>query len=512
MLAAALAVVITHAHALTLSPTQPVTSTLAIVDGRIAYAGDDEAAARRAAGAGAEVIDVGGRTVVPGFNDAHVHFGFSLTAGGRRGVDVPELPKRAWLAAVATAAHGRPAGEWLFVTTPLLPDGVERAADLDFLGRPVFVVTKRGGLVNHRAATLCHLTDEEAPRGFIHGRAVDAALDRAIKLQPEAFLREGARELLAELGRVGITSVQLITDELPEVFESLRRDGALTARVRMVPIGYRFANRFYHSDWQGAAPDWVRVDGVKYFHDDWARITRYELQAIYDDVVRANRRVVVHVLSRRALQSLLDQIERMSRAQPDKARLFRFDHVDEATPEQAERMARLGIIVCPNPSMIPEWHSERAFPLRTLMTAGVRTCIGTDFIGRHTPPRSLAPLSSVQLAVTHGGFGSAERITAAEALEAYTVGSAAAEGMEQKKGTLAPGMLADLVVLSADPTAVAPEKIAEVEVLLTMVGGRVVYRRGGFASPPPPSIGPRGTQPPTIGPPRPPAPPSPRKR
>src|SRR4051794_24978471 len=165
MLAAVLAVVITHAHALTLAPAQPVASSLAIVDGKIAYAGDDEAAARRAAGAGAETIDAAGHTIVPGFNDAHVHFGYSLTLGGPRGIEVPELPKKAWLAAIAEASRARPANDWLFVTTPALPDGVTRAEDLDVVPRPLFVVTKRGGLVNHRAMALCHFAKDEAPRG-----------------------------------------------------------------------------------------------------------------------------------------------------------------------------------------------------------------------------------------------------------------------------------------------------------------------------------------------------------
>ena len=509
MLAAVLAVVITHAHALTLAPAQPVASTLAIVDGKVAYAGDDEAAARRVAGAGAEVIDVAGRTIVPGFDDAHVHFGLSLTVGGPLGIAVPELSKRAWLAAVADGARGRPPGQWLFVTTNgTLPEGVH-AHDLDFLGRPVFVVTRRGALVNHRAMALCKLTQKQAPDGFINGREINDGLVRAIGAQPDRFLVDGARDFLAELGRLGITSVQLISDELPELFERLRRSGALTARVRFVPFGFRFGNPTYHSDWHGDAPDWVRVEGAKYFHDDWARITRYELQVIYDDIAKAGRHVVVHVLSRHALRSFLDAIERMSRAAPEKAALFRVDHADEVTKAEAERLARLGIIVCSNPSMIPEWRSEHAFPMHTLAAAGVRTCIGTDWLGRHTPPRTLSPLESMQLAVTHGGFGTAERIDSAQALEAYTLGSAAAEGMQDKKGTLAPGMLADLVVLSADPTAVAPDKIAEIEVLMTMVGGRVVYRRGGFAAPPPPSIGtPRPPPPPTIGP----APPPPRKR
>ena len=94
MLAAVLAVVITHAHALTLAPAQPVASTLAIVDGKIAYAGNDEAAARRAAGAGAEVIDVAGRTVIPGFNDALR--GIMIDGAGLHAVARPMLIVCAW--------------------------------------------------------------------------------------------------------------------------------------------------------------------------------------------------------------------------------------------------------------------------------------------------------------------------------------------------------------------------------------------------------------------------------
>jgi len=146
--------------------------------------------------------------------------------------------------------------------------------------------------------------------------------------------------------------------------------------------------------------------------------------------------------------------------------------------------------------MIPEWRREHAFPMRTLLAAGVKLCLGTDWLGLHTPPRPLAPLTSIGLAATHGGFGASERISAAEALAAYTVGSAAAEGTDGQKGTLTAGRFADLVMLSADPTTTAPERIGEIEVLLTMVGGRVVYRAAPLVAQP------------TIGPPAPPAPPT----
>jgi len=506
---AARAVVVRHAHVLTQVPAQPVATTVAVVDGRIAYVGNDESVALRAAGPDAELIDLHGRTVVPGFDDAHAHFGLSLTLGGPLGIELPALDKRAFIAALSDASRGRPAGEWLFVTIRALPGGISRGHDLDFLPRPVFVVTERGGIVNRRGAALCHFTRDEAPQGFIRGRELPAAVARAIHTLPRPVLADGAAAFSRELSRLGITSVQLIGDELPELFEELRRAGRLTARIRMVPLGYRFATPLYHSDWQAPDPDWVRVDGVKYFHDDWARISRFELQELYDDATRAGRRVVLHVLSRRALQSFLDALSRMSAARPADARLFRVDHADEVTREQAERLAKLGVIVCANPAMLPEWRSDHAFPMHTLVAGGVRLCFGTDWLGRHTPRRPLAPLESLQLAVTHGGFGASERISPAEALAAYTSGSAAAEGQEDKKGSLAPGLFADLVVLSGDPTTTAPERIGQLEVLMTMVGGRVVYRQAGFgvATAPPPTIDkPRPPVPSTIGPVRAPTP------
>jgi predicted amidohydrolase YtcJ len=500
---AALALVITHAHVLTMAPAQPTATTLAIVDGRVAYAGDDETAARRAAGPAARELDLGGRTVMPGFNDAHVHFGYSVTAyGAQRGLFIQQaISKKQLIAAVQKLAREHPDKGWLFVTIVDMPDGIRRATDLDFIARPLFVITEHGGLLNTRALRLAGLPRDDTPDGKVRGRLVQAVLEHIITLHPSAELIEGARNFLAELARLGITSVQLI-DELPAVFEELRRDDQLTARVRLIPFGYRWNDPTYHLDWQGGDARWVRVDGVKYFYDSFATITRFELQRIFDSISAARRRVVVHVLGKHALTRLLDAFERMSAGKPEVARLFRFDHVDEVTPVEAARIAKLGIMVCSNPSMVPEWHgwhADNAFPMRTLLNAGVKLCIGTDWVGE-LKRRDLAPLSSVQLAVTRNGVPSPEKISVAEALEAYTVGSAMAEGEAHQKGTLMPGMLADLIVLSADPLTTPPDHIGEIEVLLTMVDGRVVHRRGGFGAPPPTTIGKPTPAPPSIGP------------
>jgi predicted amidohydrolase YtcJ len=506
----ALAVVLANAHVVTMSPATPNASVIAIVGSRIAYLGDDFNAARKAAGPGAEVIDVGGHTVVPGFDDAHVHFGLSLTLGSDHGVDIPGGSKRAWVAAVSRASAAHPDGEWLFVKTQKLPDGISRSSDIDFIDRPLFVISARGGVLNKKGLSRAGFTDEEAPHGFIRGRELAYALDRVEHVLPRQKLLDGARRFLAQLAELGITSVQVI-GEMPELFEELRKSGELTARLRFIPLGYRFDTPFYEPDWKSPAPEWIRVDGVKYFHDDGARLTRFELQEVVARAVAKKRQVLVHVLSSHALDTLLDGIEQGTKAHPELSRLFRVEHADDVTPEEAMRLHRLGIIVCSNPAMLPEWRRASAFPMRTLKDAGVRTCIGTDWVGRHLPARSLAPLEGLMQAITHGGFGQKERITAEEALEAYTVGSATAEGMQDQKGALAAGKLADLVVLSENPLAVAAEKLPTLQVMMTMVGGQVVHHQPGFAEPtrraPPSTIGPQPSRrPPVIGPPRDPTP------
>ena len=505
-LVAALAVVLANAHVLTMDPAHPQAQVVAIADGKIAYVGDDLALARKAAGPGAEVIDAAGRTVMPGFNDAHVHFGLTLTLGSREhGVDLPDLGKRAFVAAVKQAAQERAPG-WLFVKMRTMPDGIGRARDLDFVDRALFLVTAHGGLFNHRALAEGHFSTEEAPDGFVHGRELAAALDRLVKALPLKVLTNGAHTLLQRLAKGGITSVQLI-DEVPEVFELLRQRDQLTARVRMIPLGYRLETRLYEPTWKGGDPAWVRVDGIKYFHDDGARITRFELQEIFErDVLAAHRQVVVHVLSRHALDTLLSSIESMVRGsgKPEASRLFRVEHADDVTPDQARRLAKLGIPVCSNPSMLPEWRQPRAFPMRTLKEAGVRTCIGTDFVGAHVPERPIEPMVSVELAVTHGGFGDEERLDLRSTLDAYTRGGAAAEGEGEHKGMLKEGLFGDVVLLSADLEKTPPAQLHSVEALLTVAGGRVVYRSPQLepvAHRTPSSIGPLSKPPATIGPP-----------
>ena len=478
LLPLALGLVIADAHIVTLDEKQPVARHAAIVDGRFAYVGDDLAAARRAAGKGARELEVLGTTVVPGFDDAHVHFGLSVTLGAEDALDLGHGPAdRASFVRDIKAAAAAPVlpdhHDWIFVTTRALPDGVRTGRDLPTIARPLFVVTEHGALLNAPALARLHLSASDAPDGLVRGRLIPAALDRAVKSLPRPVLHSAAKHFLRTCAQLGITSVQLM-DELPELFESLLRAHELTARVRMMVFGYRFETELYVPHFVSSNDDWVKVDALKFFDDDWARFPRAELRRVYAEAQGTGRPIVMHVLSRGALRSLLDQLDALERILPGGAEHFRIDHADEVPPDLAERIAKMNIVVCSNPSMLPEWQSERAFPMRTLLDAGVTTCIGTDFVGKHVPERSLAPLHSLMLAVTHGGYGTQQRITTEEALRAYTIGSARAEGRSDL-GVIRVGALGDLTGLSADPFRVAAEEIDKITVRYTIVGGTVVY-------------------------------------
>ncbi len=472
-LLAAAAILLHHADVLTMDPARPRAHAVAIVDDRIVGVGEVREL-EALLPVGARHIDLGGRAVLPGFNDAHVHLGLGLSIADA--VEIRGTTRASFLAEVQRAVARLQPGEWLFAISPnALPAGLDTGAPLDAITKaPVFIVTPFGGLMNGAAVFRAELRDE-VPWGFVRGRHIAAALDAIARRRPVGELRQVARDFLAEAARLGVTSVQAMSDQFADLFEGLRRSGSLSCRVRFVPLGQLFRDDFHAPSWSGPAPLWVRVDGWKYFHDQEAPLERRVLKQMVRRAVVARRRTVVHVHGPAPLGRLLDTIEAEVGADRQLAGLFRVEHADTVSREEARRLARLGITVCANPTLAAEWQRPRLYPLRTLLDAGVPLCLGSDWLGRRTHRRSLDPLAGVRFVASRPG---PERITVGEALSAYTLGSARAEGLEAEKGSLHRGKLADLVVLSRDPTRGAPETLADVRVIATMVGGRWVY--GGF--------------------------------
>src|SRR5262249_48872348 len=190
------------------------------------------------------------------------------------------------------------------------------------------VVTRQGALLNTMGRLRAKL-DGAVHHGFVPGRYVAAALDMLTWVQRGPHILDAALRLQLLARKNGITTLQIIVDEMPKLFEFLREKNQLTSRVRFVPLAYRFDTILYEPTWKGPAPQWVRVDGIKYFHEDDAQLSRNELREIVDFAVQKKLRVVMHVLGRYSLRKLLDAIETGTRKDPAAASLFRIDHANE---------------------------------------------------------------------------------------------------------------------------------------------------------------------------------------
>ncbi len=202
----------------------------------------------------------------------------------------------------------------------------------------------------------------------------------------------------------------------------------------------------------------------------------------------------VHAIGDEAIDVLLDLYEKVMAANGPRERRFRVIHAQVLRgPEVARRMARLGVVAEVQPYHAIDdlrWMQQRigararwAYAFKTLRDAGVRLSFGSDWPGTNASWYPASPVLGLYAAVTRqtlegepaAGWYPEERVDVETALRAYTVNNAWAAGEEEIKGTLAPGKLADLVVLDRDPFSVRPAQLKDLRVLLTVLGGRVVF-------------------------------------
>ncbi len=372
-----------------------------------------------------------------------------------------------------------------------------------------------------------------APTGMLFGRAGE----RVAELMPPPSLEQkvvGGRAALQDLRRAGITSIHDVArlDELSQrqvfpthversasdlaIFRELQRRGELTVRV------YAFLTL---SLWKevGAAGIRPRTDerlirfgALKGFIDGflmdepYADDPRYagdftfrfvNEAAMARDIAGADAAgfdPVIHTIGDKAHRLLLDWYEGAIRENPARDRRFRIIHAWYPSARDIERAGRLRLIADVTPFHLvrglgsidkrlgPE-RSRTAHAWRSLQRGGVRLNLVSDWPGSYNEqdPVPLAPLENIQIAVTRtgpdgkpaGGWHPEERLTVAEAIAAYTINPAYASYEEDRKGSIKEGKLADLVVLSRDILALPPEAVGTAEVDLTILGGKVIYRR-----------------------------------
>jgi predicted amidohydrolase YtcJ len=514
----------------------PKAEALAVLHGRIVAIGTN-AEMRKLAGPSTRVIDAHGRLVVPGFNDAHVHFfngGRGLASVQLRDAATPTEFRRR----IEAHAAKLPAGRWILEgnwdhelwTPAALP--TRQLIDAVTPSHPVFIQRLDGhmALANSRALQLAGITRQtpDPPGGEIvrdaegepTGVLKDAAMDAVHRVIPDPSGAEIEEALLAAMryaAEQGVTSVQDMSAS-PDVlaaYQRLLHRGQLTVRVsghqplaqwkRLASVGVR----------AGFGGDFLKIGGLKGFADGSLGSTTALFFEPYSDAPQtsgiaademipeskmlenvvaadaAGLQVAVHAIGDRANQIVLGFFQQAAQNNGPRDRRFRIEHAQHLKPDTIRQFARQQVIASMQPYHAIDdgrWAEKRigalrakgTYAFRSLLAAGVTLAFGSDWF-----VAPMEPLMGIYAAVTRRtldgkhphGWVPEEKISVAEAIRAYTWGSAFASFDESRKGTLAVGLLADFVVLSDDLFTIPPEKIADAKVDVTVMGGRVVYER-----------------------------------
>ncbi len=506
----------------TVDTNRPWAQAVAIRGSRIVAVGNN-GPVRALAGSGTQSIDLGGRVVVPGFNDAHAHFGVGLPRLTLPPINIPgtgptlqqALDQVAQAVAVATP------GEWILVfvgETIILDPAVDRLAiDPVAPDNPVILLawSSHRAIINSRAMTAAGIAPNQPdPFGGFYGRfpgtnTVNGVLDeyalfrlvRAVRAEvPDEVLRAQFEALSGLAAQVGVTSVQEMTIGLTKERSERVLDGAdLKLRLRMmcVPMALDESCQPHLFD----PADRLTSSGIKWLLDGTPIERSAFLREPYADfpgnghfnvtnnqlsqLVRRSlfglpvvNQLIVHTFGDRAIDKALGELDH---AAPDFIwRLLRprIEHGDMIHPEQIDLARRLGVIVVQNPTHLTldlvtplgPARAAEAQPLRSLLEGGVQLAFGSDAIQPN-------PFVDLFFAVTHP-FRPDEALTMEQAVTAYTRGSARAEFQEWQKGSIKPGYLADLAVLSQDIFTVPPPAVPGTVSVLTLVGGEVVWDAG----------------------------------
>jgi predicted amidohydrolase YtcJ len=530
------ALIIVNARVWTVDPSRPEAEAVAIVGDRIVAVGA-RAEVEKWRGAATRIIDAGGRFVMPGFNDAHIHL---MTGGAQLDhVDLKDAATpREFARRIEERAKNAAKGEWILGGNwdeqgwPGAPLPTRTLVDAVTPDTPVFVTRydEHMSLANSVALRVAGVTaaTPDPPGGVIvrdgkgnpTGILKDAAQAFVFKVIPPPTAEQRTRTLRRALGHMaslGVTSVQDMGPDPDDVaiYEALASRGELTARIRAVPAEVSLATHLGSGPARHHPSAFLRVSGAKGFADgSLGSTTAYFFEPYTDDPAsrgllademqpldgmrarliafdKAGEQLCIHAIGDRAISMVLDLFEDVQHANGPRDRRPRIEHSQHVAPKDFVRYAQLGAIASVQPYHAIDdgkWAEKRigaeraktTCAFRSFLDNRVRVAFGTDW-----PVAPLDPMQTLYAAVTRatldgkrpGGWVPEQKVSVSQAIEAYTMGAAYAEFEEGNKGSIRVGKLADLVMLSGDPFGVPPEAIAGLKVAMTMAGGKVVYER-----------------------------------
>lgn len=502
---------------------------IAIQADRIEAVGDS-AQIRKLASSSTVQIDLGGRTVIPGLNDAHNHMRIRPADLVDLQFTVPNPKRPELMQAIATAVLKYPSGTFLSATisTAIFEDTTVDRASLDLVApdHPVVLTTFTGHASILNSAALLKLGIGENvpdPLGGRYERLRDGSLSGVLREYASVRVSRGLadltsdkdaivelRETLADAAEHGITTLQVMAEKMtPARYVDLLRQVPTPVRVRIMRMPQttstgRDLNEGLSTP-RNPSPlitvsgtkwllDGVPIEGTfaprqrlvsnpsapiePFFRSLQMSLPIKELDAMLRETIQSGDQLLVHVTGYAASSAMLDAMQNAGGEKVWATRRVRFEHGDALFPDLIPRVKRLGIIVVEQgthldmtgiaPELMPRIRAEKSQPMRSLLAAGIPLVLSSDEDGPSNP------YLEIMLATKHPNHPS-EAISREQAIVAYTRTAAYAEFAEKEKGSLAPGRLADLAVLSQDIFTVPSDDLPKTVSVMTMVGGKMIY-------------------------------------
>ena len=527
-------IIIVNTTVQTMDRNQPTAEAIAIHRNRIVAVGSSTDI-KKLAGSNTKVIDAKEQLVLPGFNDAHVHFlsgGFQLASVDLRDANTPqEFAERIRdFAAKLPVGRWITGGDWDHERWPDANLPTKELIDRFTPNTPVFVNRLDGhmSLANSVALKLAGVTSatkdpdggvivRDPKTGEPTGVLKDSAQSFVWKVIPPSTFEEklvAARAATNHAASLGVTSVQDVSASVDVgVYQTLLARCELKTRIYAVwplPSWDRLARTGIRAHFGSAM---LRTGGLKGFSDGSLGSTTALFYEPYRDAPntsgipsgemfpegamlervrgadKAGLQVMIHAIGDRANDMILSIFEQVGKENGARDRRFRIEHAQHLRPQDIPRFARAKVIASMQPyhaiddgrwaeKRIGKERAKTTYAFRSLLDAGATLAFGTDWT-----VAPLDPMLTIYAAVTRrtldgknpNGWVPEQKISVEETVRAYTFGSAYAESQENEKGTITPGKLADLVILSRDIFKINPNEIENVKVVMTIMDGRIVY-------------------------------------
>lgn len=526
--------IIQNARIWTVDASRPEAQAVAILGERIVAVGSTQDV-EAWHGPHTRVVDAGSRRLLPGFNDAHTHF----ADGGAQLDNVKlndATSAQEFASRIAERAAKTPKGEWVlggdWDETKWSPAQLPTKELIDpTTGETPVAVNRYDGhmvLANSAALKLAGITSKTPdPAGGVivrdkqgnpTGAIKDAAQDVLLKAVPPLShdqRRHAIERALAHAASLGVTSVQNMNPDYADiaVYSEMLDEGKLTSRIYVAPlipqvddqikIGIRraFGGPYLRMGALKAFADGSLGSGTAYFFEPFSNQPgnrgllsdeMHPVSLMRDRMMRADAaglQLCTHAIGDAAISTTLDIYAEIQKAHGDRDRRWRIEHAQHMAEKDFDRFAQLHVIASVQPyhaiddgrwaeERIGHDRASRTYAFRTFLNHGVRLALGTDWT-----VAPLNPMLTLYAATTRAtldgkkpdGWFPEQKLTIQEAIEAYTMGSAYAEFQENEKGSITPGKLADMVLLSDDVLNIDPVKIRDVKVLKTWVGGKLTY-------------------------------------